>query len=210
MKTFSNFISVIFHPLLMTTYGCLIVFFALKESVFSALTPLKLKLIITSIIFVVTFVLPALNLYLLYKLNYISSIKIENRRERIFPLVITSIFYFGLYYLLIDLNIWPTIKLFVFGAGICILLAGIIHFWWQISAHMIGIGGLTGALIALCYFTQLPILFFISGSIFLGGIIGFSRLYLNAHNQSQIYMGFTLGALVQFLLFFMANNTSLV
>ncbi len=206
MKNISNFTSYLFHPLLMTTYGCLILFFCIPGSVYDSFTPLRLKFIITGIVFVLSCLLPILNLLLLLKLNYITSLKIETRTERIMPLIITSVFYFGLYYLLLDLNIWPTIKLFVLGAGICILLAGIITIWWQISAHLIGIGGLIGAFIALCYYVQLPVLFIICVSILIAGIVGFARLQLNTHTPNQIYVGFSLGAITQFLLFFIAQH----
>jgi len=210
MKKIADIISHLFHPLLIATYGCLIVFFALTDTIYFIFTPFKLKLILTLIIFAFTFLLPVLNLLILYKLGYISSLKLEDRKERTFPLLMTALCYFGLFYMLYDFNIWPAIKLFILGGGLCIFSAAIISLWWQISAHMIGVGGLIGALLAICFFMQMPILTAICLCVLIAGSIGFARLKLNAHTPSQVYIGFIFGCLVQFSLFFLAQSITFV
>ncbi len=206
----ANIISHLFHPLLMATYGCLIVFFGLTDTIYFIFTPFKLKLVLTFTIFSFTFLLPVLNLLILYKLGYVSSLMVEHRRERTFPLLMTSLCYFGLFYMIYDFNIWPAIKLFILGGGLCIFFAAIVTLWWQISAHMIGIGGLIGALSAICYFMQMPILMAICACLIIAGCIGFARLKLNAHTPAQVYVGFIFGCLVQFSLFFLAQSITFV
>lgn len=207
---FANFISYLFHPLLIATYGCLIIFFGLTDTIYYLFTPLRVKVIMTLTVFSFTFLLPATNLFILYKLKYISSMKIENRRERTFPMLMTAICYFGLFYMIYNFNIWPAIKIFVLGGGICITLSALISLSWQISAHSIGVGGLLGALLAISFFLQVPLFVAISAVILLAGIIGYSRLILNAHNPAQVYAGFALGCSVQFLLFFVAQIVTFV
>jgi hypothetical protein len=206
----ANIISHLFHPLLMATYGCLIVFFGLTDTIYFIFTPFKLKLVLTFTIFSFTFLLPVLNLLILYKLGYVSSLMVEDRRERTFPLLMTSLCYFGLFYMIYDFNIWPAIKLFILGGGLCIFFAAIVTLWWQISAHMIGIGGLIGALLAICYFMQMPILMAICACLIIAGCIGFARLKLYAHTPAQVYIGFIFGCLVQFSLFFLAQSITFV
>ena len=206
----ANIISHLFHPLLMATYGCLIVFFGLTDTIYFIFTPFKLKLVLTFTIFSFTFLLPVLNLLILYKLGYVSSLMVEDRRERTFPLLMTSLCYFGLFYMLFDFNIWPAIKLLILGGGICILITAVINIWWKISAHMIGIGGLLGVLIAICYFMQMPILMAVCACLIIAGCIGFARLKLNAHTPAQVYVGFIFGCLVQFSLFFLAQSITFV
>lgn len=210
MKSFATIISYLFHPLLMATYGCLLVFFGLTNTIYFLFTPLKLKLVLTLTIFAFTFLLPVLNLLILYKLKYVSSLKIDVQSERTFPLIMTSLCYFGLFYMIYDFNIWPAVKLFVLGGGICILFAGIINVWWKISAHMIGIGGLCGVLLSICYFMQIPLLTVISICLLIAGCIGFARLNLKAHTPNQVYIGFILGTIVQFSLFFFAQSITFV
>lgn len=207
---FANIISYLFHPLLMATYGCLLIFFGLTDTIYYLFTPLRVKVIMTLTVFSFTFLLPAINLFILYKLRYISSMKIEHRRERTFPMLMTAICYFGLFYMIYSFNIWPAIKIFVLGGGICITLGALISLSWQISAHSIGVGGLLGALLAISFFLQVPLFIVISGVILLAGIIGYSRLALKAHNPPQVYAGFALGCSVQFLLFFVAQIVTFV
>ena len=154
--------------------------------------------------------MPVFNLLILYKLKYVTSLKIENRKERTFPLIMTSLCYFGLFYMIYDFNIWPAIKLFILGGGLCILCAAIINLWWQISAHMIGIGGLIGALLAICFYMQMPVLMAICVCLIIAGGIGFARLQLNAHTPHQVYVGFIFGCLIQFSLFFLAQSITFV
>ncbi|MBI3517759.1 MAG: hypothetical protein HY062_00180 [Bacteroidetes bacterium] len=210
MKSIANIISYLFHPLLMATYGCLLVFFGLTNTIYYVFTPLKLKLILTLTVFAFTFLLPALNLLILYKLNYVSSLKIEKREERTFPLIMTALCYFGLFYMMYDFNIWPAIKLVILGGGVCILCAAIINLWWQISAHMIGVGGLLGMLFAIGYYMQMPVFIAISMCLLIAGCIGFARLSLKAHTPAQVYAGFVFGCLMQFSLFFIAQSITFV
>lgn len=194
----------------MATYGCLLIFFGLHNTIYFLFTPIRVKWLISAMVFAFTFLLPVLNLLILYKLKYISSIKIEQRRERVFPMLMTAVCYFGLFYMMYDFNLWPAIKVFVLGGGICITLGALISLRWQISAHAIGVGGLLGALLAISWFVQVPMFTAISLVILLAGIIGLARLALNAHTPAQVYAGFLLGCMVQFLLFFAAQIVTFV
>lgn len=209
MTFLANFFSYVFHPLLMVTYACLFILFGIDYSMFYIFTPLKLKLVIIVLVFVFTFLIPLLNLLILYKLNYITSFKIQERRERTLPLLATALCYVSLFYLLFDFAIWPSIKLFILGGALSISITAIINYWWQISAHMIGIGGFLGIIIALCVYMQLPILLPISGVVLASGFVGFSRLHLNAHSAAQVYVGFTIGLTLQFLLFYIAHHINI-
>jgi membrane-associated phospholipid phosphatase len=210
MKNLATLISYIFHPLLMATYGCILVFFGLTETIYFVFTPFKIKILLTFTVFTFTVLLPLLNLLILHKLNYVSTLKIEKREERFFPLLITSFCYLGLFYMLYDFNIWPIIKLFILGAGISIMVAAIISKFWQISAHMIGVGGFIGLIFSVSYFMQIDLFIIISLFIIVAGIVGFSRLYLNAHSPKQIYLGFMVGCIIQFSLFLLAQNVTFV
>jgi hypothetical protein len=186
----------------MCTYGSLLFFFFLKGSIYYYLTPWNLKWIITAMIFSFSFILPVINIYILYRLNRISSLKMENQSERTFPYVLTSCFYFGLFYLFLDLNIWPGIKVLIFGGGVTILLTAIINMKYKISAHMVGIGGLLGSLMVIANTLKYNATSQIIILVLIAGIIATARLYLKAHEPRQIYSGFFLGLITQVLVFF--------
>jgi hypothetical protein len=201
-RTFALIISVIFHPLLMATYGCLLLFFGIKNTVYDYLTAFDTKWRISLIVFIFSFVFPVLNIYILYRLKRVPSIVLSEQSDRTFPYIMTSLFYFGLFYLLMDVNIWPSIKLFIVGGGIAILLTAVFNLRSKISAHMVGIGGLLGVLISVSYLIKFDMTLFYILVILLAGVIGFARLQLQEHKPYQLYAGFFLGLLVQIALFF--------
>lgn len=201
MKSIALFLSVLFHPLLMATYGCALLFFGIQNTVYDFLTPYENKWRITILVFAFSFVLPIINIFILYKLKRIPSFILSNQNDRTYPYVLTALFYFGLFYLLSDINIWPSIKFFIIGAGLAIALTAIINLKYKISAHMVGLGGLLGVLIAVSNIIRFDMTVYYIVVILIAGIVGSARLVLKEHQPSQIYSGFILGLLVQLSLF---------
>lgn len=185
----------------MATYACLLLFFGFKDSVFELMTATASKWQITITVFAFTFALPALNIFLMYKLKRIHSITLSNQHERTFPYIMTAIFYFGLFYLFFDLRIWETIKIFVFCAGSAILLTALINLKYKISAHMVGIGGIVGMMLSLVILLNYDLMLYIILGVIASGLVGASRLYLKEHTPAQVYLGFLLGIFCQFILF---------
>jgi len=118
------------------------------------------------------------------------------------------LFYFGLFYLLLDINIWNSIKLFIVGGGIAILITAFLNLKFKISAHMLGVGGLLGVLMSVAYLIQFNMTPFYIAVIILAGFIGFARLKLDEHKPYQLYVGFALGLIVQLSLFFVLQKTT--
>lgn len=185
----------------MASYACLLLFFGFKDSVFELMTATASKWQITITVFAFTFVLPSLNIFLMYKLKRIQSITLSNQHERTFPYIMTAIFYFGLFYLFFDLRIWETIKIFVFCAGSAILLTALINLKYKISAHMVGIGGIVGMMLSLVILLNYDLMLYIILGVIASGMVGASRLYLKEHTPAQVYYGFLLGVFCQFILF---------
>lgn len=194
----------------MATYGCLLLFFVIHGTIYDYMTPFENKWRITSIVFAFTFVFPAINIFVLYKLKRIPSITLSKQSDRTYPYIMTTLFYFGLYYLVMDTNIWSVIKLFIVGGGLAILLTAIINLKFKISAHMVGIGGLFGGLIAISNFAQFDMTIFYIVVIICAGLIAMARLVLQEHKPYQLYLGFLLGIIVQFGLFFILQKTTFV
>ena len=190
-------ISYLFHPLLMPTNGMLILLFLHAKLNFFLL--LQTKLILLAMTFVFTAVLPAMNIFLLVKTKYLHSIYAETRQERGLAYIVTLIFYLSEFYLLQRIEMFHALQLFILGASISIVLAFIINLFSKVSAHAAGIGGIAGMAIALLpiidmNFLIIPLLFLISG------LVGFSRLHLNAHSPNEVYSGFLLGFASEYIL----------
>jgi hypothetical protein len=195
-------ISAVFHPLLMATYGCLLLFFGIQDTVYDYLTEFGIKWKISLIVFLFSFVFPVLNIYILYRMGRVRTFSLSVQEERGFPYLITSLFYFGLYYLLMDVNIWNSLKVFIVGAGLAIVLTALVNTRYKVSAHMVGLGGLLGVLVSVSALIRFDMTLFYIVVILVAGITGTARLVLEEHRPSQLYAGFLLGFLVQAGLFF--------
>ncbi|MEI8137802.1 MAG: hypothetical protein WCH21_10805 [Bacteroidota bacterium] len=202
MKNFALIISVVMHPLLMATYLCLLFFFGVQNTVYDYLTPFETKWRISVIVFLFSFIFPVLNIYILVKLKRIPDIILSNQHDRTFPYFITALFYFGLFYLLMDINIWNSVKLFIIGGGVAILFSTLINLKYKISAHMVGLGGVLGVLISVSWLIKFDMTPYYIITIIIAGIVAFARLLLNEHKPAQLYLGFFLGLIVQTGLFF--------
>ncbi len=198
-KTSAKIISVLFHPLLLPSIGMLILFNS--GSVLEYL-PFQAKKIILLIVSVSTFILPLTFVPFFVFQKIIKNVQMENNRERLIPFFVTSVLYFFCYYLLVRLGAPPTISKFILASTTTVVILFLLSFKWKISAHMIGIGGLTGALIAISFRLNVNLEYFIIATIIVSGIIGFSRLNLKSHKPYQIYVGWLTGLITSILVLY--------
>jgi len=163
--------------------------------------------------------LPAFSLLMLRQLEFVPSIELENREDRIIPFIVTGIFYIGLAVFFVKTpNHSPHIlTVFILGATIGLWLSFLINLFTKISIHAVAIAGFL-AIVILCMqqleFDRVLIDLGSIGAIDLTmrsllmivilftGIVGTSRLLLKAHEPFQIYFGYFIGFLSQFI----ANN----
>jgi hypothetical protein len=191
-------ISYLFHPLFAASYGFAIILFT--PNYFSYFFPLNVKLLLLAITISFTCVLPVFNLYMLKRLKLISSLYLDNGKERTFPYLITSMFYLGMAYLIRDFHIPGIYIIFLIGAAATILFTALINLRWKISAHMMGIGGLAGSILGISFILNQNFLMWLCFILLAAGLTGFSRLELKAHTPKQVYVGFGLGTLITFFL----------
>lgn len=195
----ARFISYLFHPLLMPTYGITAIYFSNLVPGFNRYG-INETLIIPGgeyigWVFLLTALLPGSCAIYFKKVGWISSIQMPRKEERLLPFVVTGIFYVGLHYLPGFIYEAPTpfiINIFLLGSLLSIVLGVTVTFLWKISVHMIGIGGVTGIffLLSVAATPQLNILIL---CVLLAGFIGYSRLALSAHTVPQVFAGFLLG-----------------
>lgn len=200
MKAFAQVISSIFHPLVMPIIGLFIIFNT--DSYINYAVDDNNKLITIALITIYTLIIPSFITLLLYFTKMIKSFEMNSQKERIIPYLFTIICYVITLYQLKQAPVPPIIYNFMLGATLSIMLAFIINIRWKISAHMIGIGGLVGALFCVAILLEIYITPYLIGTIFIAGLIGSSRLVLKAHTPAQIYIGFFVGIFCQFIILF--------
>ena len=156
-------------------------------------------IIIGTVIFTLLFPLLSI-LYLLFT-KRIKNLQIEEKEERILPILITIIWMLiGYYFLNSILEYAPIVKSIYLGMITTLVITLFITKYWKISLHMAAIGGCWGVFLNLQYIYG-GVINYVILILILSGFLGYSRAILKAHNMRQIYSGFFLGVfmLVSFI-----------
>lgn len=209
----ANIISVIFHPLFMVPYvlGLLMV---INPYLFSIQDSKSKGIILLSVFFLSVF-FPLFGILMLKLVGLTKSMQMNDREERIGPLIITSIFYLWLF---VNIRNNPGIpeafNAFTLGATIGIFIAFFINNFSKISLHGVGVGGLLAGIFMIRFlFSYEEILLnlgplgtflinvdiLLMASILIAGMVCTARLYLNAHKESDLYGGFVVGIFSQLI-----------
>ena len=195
----SKVISFFFHPIFMPTYAIFLLF--AFSPLFSDFMSMSQKIQIVQMTIIFTLLLPIFSVLILKKFNVVTSIYMEKREERRWPLLFTIIWYYLLFRLLDSIHIQYIVIQLLFGAMLILLLAIIVSNFWKISLHMLGVGGVLGAFLAIQALFGGNI-FLIITLLFCAGLVGFARVNENAHTLKQVYLGFLVGFCTEFLIFY--------
>lgn len=198
-KFLAKVFSIVFHPILLPTIGMIILF---NSGSVLEFIPYQAKKVILLIVFFSTAVLPLTFVPFFIFQKVVKSVQMDDTKERLIPFAVTSILYAFSYYLLIRLGAPNTITKFILIGAITVFALFILSFFWKVSAHMAGLGGLFGALIAVSFNLNVNLEYFIIPVAIVSGLLGFSRLLLNKHKPYQIYSGWLLGMAVALMVLF--------
>lgn len=188
--TFARIISIVFHPLFMPVYGLLIIFSA--PTLFGYL-PFQVKKLLLLIVVINNVLLPFSLMPFFIHRNIISSWTIENRRERIIPLMLTTLLYSATSFIIFRLPIPLFLKTFIMSTFFISIVVTVINFWWKISLHSTAAGAVIALILILSFKMYTPLIGYLVISIIAGGLVLSSRLRLNYHNPLQVWMGFLAG-----------------
>lgn len=192
LEKIARIVSVIFHPVFMVLYGLTIL---LTAPTFLGYLPAGIKKILFLVVLINNVFLPlGLLPFFIYR-KIISSYDIDDRNERIIPLLTAAILYCTTSYIIFRFQIPFILKSFIFATSALSIVVAVINFWWKISVHSVGAGALTTTIVVLSVKMQAPLTLFVVLSLLLSGLILSSRLILNTHNQSQVWLGFLTGIL---------------
>lgn len=189
----AQYISVILHPVLMPLYSLIILFTAPTYLVY---LPVHAKRILFFIVLINNVLIPLAMLPFFRLRNVISSYRIEERNERIIPLLTVSILYCTTSFIIFRFQIPFLLKSFIFATSVLAIIVSVINFWWKISIHSVGAGAITATVLVVSLKLQTPLTYYLAGVIIASGLILSSRLRLNIHNPSQVWAGFCTGFLV--------------
>ncbi|MFA8449128.1 MAG: hypothetical protein ACEPOW_00370 [Bacteroidales bacterium] len=196
----AKIISGVFHPLLLPTYT-LILMMRLDIYLIYSL-PIRVLAVIGISIFIITVILPLIGIFILKKIKLVHSYQMPTREERYAPMLLVAICFYLAQYLLSSVLPNNIFNIFLLGATLAAVLSLLITLKWKISIHMIGSGCVFGTFLGLniALGTYLPELIY--APLLLAGFIGSARLKLKAHTPLQVYVGFLLGSILMFSIFF--------
>jgi len=198
----ATFLSVVFHPLLITTYLFALLFLAAPDLVGVGALELPALGSLLLLIFLNTFVAPAVIIYYFYRFGVVSSLHVDNLRERRLPYLASAIIYaistylFG-WKLQPIAELAPQISVILGSATLSLIIVALVSLFWKISAHATGIGGAIGIVMALLMrYDESALLNPLLIAIITGGFLMSARLYMNAHNLAQIAAGVFCGIFI--------------
>ncbi|MFT3884401.1 MAG: hypothetical protein QM724_02915 [Flavobacteriales bacterium] len=192
MRSLARVLSVVLHPVWMPTI-ILVLAFTTDPFLSFRFLP-KQRLYFYGMVLCMTGIFPALSTFMLWRSGLVSSTSLPTRGERVMPFLLTLFYYGTTYYLLRHTPSHPVTLSLFFAAALALFLTLLITLRWKISAHMVGIGGLLGALLGMMavHGTHAPLL--LASAFVAAGVLGTARLLDSDHSPAQVYAGALLGA----------------
>jgi hypothetical protein len=186
----AKIISIVFHPVFMPLYGLGILFSA---PTFLKYLPADARKILFLVMLINNVFIPLALVPLLRYRNIISSYHIDDRKERIIPLLTASILYCTTSFIIFRFQIPFFLKSFIFATSVVAIVVSMINFWWKISIHSAGAGALLATVFALSIKMHTPLTWYLVTVILASGLVLSARLRLNSHNPSQVWVGLLTG-----------------
>ena len=148
-----------------------------------------------------TFGLPMFLIIVLRLTSNIKDMMMDDRKERVVPMLITSILY-GITTYWVAFKYQMSVPMISLILSVTLTVAGItiITLFWKISAHSASAWGGVGIFVAfLQKTTEIQLMTILIVAVLMAGIVSSSRLYLKVHNLPQIIIGGIFGFLVCFI-----------
>ncbi len=182
-------ISYLLHPMLIPVY---VLIFLFSHSVF-VLLPATTKWNCLLVTFVFLVVIPIVSLPLLRHFHLIRSYSLDDKQERIYPVLVTvGAAFAGFWFLGMVAQSGIVQQLYLI---LIILLSvfSVITLRWKISMHMTAMGGLCGFILSMGLKYPGDIQGCLVLFLLLSGLLASARLLLKKHTPLQVYSGFLFG-----------------
>ena len=188
--------SMVFTPFYLPFIG-LIALFILS---YMSLMPWQYKLMVLTMVYLFTILLPTLLIHGYRRYQGWSTFEIGQKERRMVPYIIAILCYFACYYLMTTMRI-PQFMANILLAALMIQVAcAIINVWWKISTHSAAVGGMTGLLIVFSEIFGFYLMWWLYLALIISGCVGSSRIILRQHNLSQVLVGYGLGFITSILI----------
>jgi len=182
-------LSLVFNPFYLPLVGLIILFWCSYMKFY----PLMYKISVLFLVYLFTILVPTYLIRLHNTYHGKKLFELRQRERRMVPYIISIISYFTCYYLMDYFHIPHFISTILVGALVVQIICAIINIWWKISTHSAGIGAVTGALIVFSFAFGFYLLWWLSLTLIVSGLVGSSRLILRQHTLAQVVVGYVVG-----------------
>lgn len=198
MNKIAHILSWVISPIMVPTYAIFICLWCTALS----LLPVSVRWNVVSMTWLITCLLPALAIVVLYWMKVVSGPGLNLRSDRFIPYSIVIACYLGEWWYLSNIHAPAWMRLFILAAAGAALTDVLVNIRWKISAHATAMGGLVALMfrIAISGHNTVTIWPYVLMSIILLGALCTARLILQRHTFGQVALGSLTGFLWVFLL----------
>jgi hypothetical protein len=198
VRWFAHVVSYIFHPLFIPVYITLFLLYV-HPLLFAGYTDL-MKVRLAATIFVNLTLLPAVTVFLCWRLKFITNVYMNTQKERIIPLAAAMIFYFWCWFVLKSNGGIPDIfRQFLLGSFITIIGAWLANIAFKVSLHALAMGGLFCFMLLLTFNVDGSSAQYFAIGVVVAGLVCSARLIVSTHRPFDVYAGFFIGIVSQLL-----------
>ncbi|WMX12018.1 MULTISPECIES: hypothetical protein [unclassified Aureispira] len=206
LRILATIISIIFHPLFVLSYAyVLLAYFnpflfgeASTERIF-AFGKVTSKGLWFVHLLSFSCIIPMVGVLLMRALGMVQTLSLTTQDERKIPYILTGVFYMAMVAQNSTTGLPLEIKIFTLGATIALFIAFFINLFTKISMHTVGMGGFLAMIIIIIARSYGGAEFLFIFGILSCGLVGTARLLLGSHQVSDIYGGYFVGFLAQFV-----------
>lgn len=198
LTVFAKILSYLFHPVFVPVYVVLFLLFVEPFLFVGFNKGQKIRILLQAVQMYTFF--PLVSIILLRTLNFIPSIKLEHKKDRIIPFIICNIWYFWIWYVWRNLPEVP-VEMVVFAMSIFLAssIGLMFNIYIKISMHGIALGTAVAFLASLGFMYQVGFGLYFTIAVFIAGLVSTARLILSDHQPSEIYWGLAAGVLAMLL-----------
>jgi membrane-associated phospholipid phosphatase len=201
---FAKIISAVFHPLFLLIYAFILLSWSnsylFGESDFTKVFKNKNNTLLLIWLTIFSVIVPMLTILMMKALGLIKDFVLSEKTDRIGPFIIIGLLYIVIFMNLNNNTSIPgEMRVFSLGATIALFTAFLINLFSKISLHAVGMGGFMVMVILIMARSYAGNEYILVLTLIFSGMVGSSRLILGAHEPIDIYGGFFVGFISQFI-----------
>lgn len=161
--------------------------------------PSNVKFYLLWVVVLYAVIIPVLALGVLRSLGRISDYRVDDRRERMLPLLVGALCYILCAITIAKIPSAMFLRKFMVAAACCELLCLVVSLRWKISLHLTGMGAVVALLVVMNVVGVGNMMVPLMAAVLCAGALASARLYLGCHNGWQVLAGFCGGFAVSML-----------